>query len=284
MSHSPYVDGNATAISLFRLTNTSSLATNTPALTLREAVVRTEAYSVPGFALQKDGPTPLLQCENSFNCIGAAYPHQVGPLPLDAGNSGKVYGAWLRHGVVYLTFGTNLAGPGGASFNGQTGKWKAIDLHTGIAYVALRPSGTGPFSASRVFQGYVNLPGQNLTFPSVALNANGAGAIGVTLVGPDYYPSGAYIRFGTSGPVGNLVISGPGQGPNDGFTGSGDGGFDPRWGDYPAAAVAPNGTIWLANEYINQSCTFAEWSADLTCGFTRTFLANWSTHITGITP
>ncbi len=284
MSHSPYVEGNATAISLFRLTNTSSLATDHPSLSLQEASVRTEPYSVPAFALQKDGPTPLLQCENSFNCIGATYPHQTGPIPLDAGNAGKVYGAWLRRGVVYLTLGTNLAGPGGASFNSTSGKWKATDVHTGVVYVALKPSGGTSFSATRVIQGYVNVPGENLTFPAVAMNGAGAGAIGFTLVGPDYYPSGAYIRFGPKGPAGDVVVSGPGRGPNDGFSGYGDGGFDPRWGDYGAATVAPGGTVWLASEYINQSCTFAQWSADTTCGFTRTFLANWSTHITGLSP
>ena len=68
------------------------------------------------------------------------------------------------------------------------------------------------------------------------------------------------------------------------LAGTGDGGFDPRWGDYGAASVAPDGTIWLANEYIAQRCSFSEWIADSTCGFTRTFLANFSTRITAYKP
>ncbi|MGE5225737.1 MAG: hypothetical protein ACM3OO_02570, partial [Planctomycetaceae bacterium] len=281
MSNSPYSATNATSISLFRVTNTSSLGTDHPSLAIQEAVVGTEPYTFPSLALQADGPTPLLDCENSFPCIGAAYPHQDGPIPLDGG-TGKVYGAWLRKGVVYLTVGTSLAGPGGASMSPQTGKWKAIDLHTGVAYVAIRPSGGSAFSATRVTQGYLDVPGENLTYPSVAINASGAGAISFTLVGPDFFPSAAYVRFRPAGPVGDVVVSGPGQGPNDGFTGYGDGGFDPRWGDYGAATVAPGGTVWFASEYVDQTCTSAQWSADPTCGYTRTFYANWSPHVTGL--
>jgi hypothetical protein len=282
MSHSPYTLGNATSISLFRLTGTSSLDTNHPSLSLDETMVSTEPYTFPVFALQGAGPTPFLRCANSVSCIGTAYPHQQGPLPL-AGGYGDAYGAWLRRGVVYLTVGTSFAGPGGASFNPRTGTWRPIDLHTGVAYFALRPSGGASFSASRVRQGYVDVPGENLTFPSFAMNRGGEGAMGFTLVGPDRFPSAAYLRFRPTGPVGKVVVTGPGQGPNDGFTGTGEGGFDPRWGDYGAATVAPGGSLWLASEYIDQSCTFAVWSADPTCGSTRDFYANWSTHITGLT-
>ncbi|MEY2416307.1 MAG: hypothetical protein QOH53_1641, partial [Ilumatobacteraceae bacterium] len=41
---------------------------------------------------------------------------------------------------------------------------------------------------------------------------------------------------------------------------------------------------WVANEWIGQSCTFAQYMAAPfgQCGGTRTALANWSTRITRI--
>ena len=56
-----------------------------------------------------------------------------------------------------------------------------------------------------------------------------------------------------------MEIAGAGVGPNDGFTGTALGDYRSRWGDYGAAAVAPNGTVWFASEYIAQRCTFAEY-------------------------
>ena len=61
-----------------------------------------------------------------------------------------------------------------------------------------------------------------------------------------------------------------------------------RWGDY-GAAVADGGSIWIASEYINQTCTLAEWSADAgpqlgSRGGTRTALGNWATRFSQIRP
>src|SRR5205809_7446639 len=101
------------------------------------------------------------------------------------------------------------------------------------------------------------------------MNADGAGAIGATLVGPDIYPSAAYIPFTTVGATTNVYVSGEGVGPNDGFTGTGEGGFDPRWGDYGAAPVSPDATIWLAHEHIAQRCTVRERIVGSTGGHRR---------------
>jgi hypothetical protein len=57
----------------------------------------------------------------------------------------------------------------------------------------------------------------------------------------------------------------------------------PRWGDYGAAQI--DGTqVWIASEYIAQSCTIDQYIADPTCGGTRAPLSNWSTRITQVTP
>ena len=94
------------------------------------------------------------------------------------------------------------------------------------------------------------------------------------LAGPDFYPTAAYIPFTTSGPTSNVEIAGAGVGPNDGFTGTALGDYRSRWGDYGAAAVSPNGTVWFASEYIAQRCTFAEYQADVTW---RRHAASWRT-------
>jgi hypothetical protein len=284
MSGSTFTDGLASSIALFALSNTSSLNTDSPQLSLAETAVGTQKYATPGFAQQENGPMPLLNCVNSVACIGTRYPNLKAPLVLDAGNSGKVYGAWLHNGDVYLTTGTPLTGTGAAWYNTNNGSWKAIKQRTGVAWFVLHPSQTGALSASLGGNGYVAVQGANLTYPSIVVGPTGAGAIGATLTGPSYYPSAAVARFKPGQAPTSVQITGAGVGPNDGFTATGEGDYDPRWGDYGAATVTPDGTMWLASEYIPSRCTDAEFAVDTTCGYRRTFYANWSTHITAVAP
>jgi hypothetical protein len=147
-------------------------------------------------------------------------------------------------------------------------------------------SSAGPhFSANVVNQGYVAPTGENVLFPSIGVTPSGKAVMSMTLSGPDYYPSGAYSVFDGSG-FNSIKISGAGVGPADGFTGYPDEGGNgvERWGDYSAAVSTPGGTVWLATEYIAQTCTDAQFAADFTCGGTRTQLANWSTRISAVKP
>ena len=65
----------------------------------------------------------------------------------------------------------------------------------------------------------------------------------------------------------------------------------PRWGDY-GAAVADGPSIWIASEYIGQTCTFNQYiqpsptnvAAFGTCGDTRGALGNWDTRISQLLP
>jgi hypothetical protein len=72
--------------------------------------------------------------------------------------------------------------------------------------------------------------------------------------------------------AGDVHIAAAGAGPEDGFTGlvAYGGNGTSRWGDYSAATVDENGTVWLATEYIP--------------GGPRTVLANWGSFITQVTP
>jgi hypothetical protein len=115
-----------------------------------------------------------------------------------------------------------------------------------------------------------------------------------TLVGQDYYPSAAYTLLDKKG-TGDIHVASAGLGPTDGFTSYKAEVGDPprtRWGDYGAAVVVGK-NIWIASEYIGQTCTFAQFTAGVSatslgafgsCGGTRTSLGNWGTRISKVTP
>jgi hypothetical protein len=137
-------------------------------------------------------------------------------------------------------------------------------------------------------QGYAAVAG-NINFPSVATLPDGSGAMAMTLVGPSHYPTAAYIRVNATGLNGGVHEASAGVGPQDDFceyvfencAGTSPPTARPRWGDYGAAAI--NGTqVWIASEYIGQSCTISQFQADPKCGLTRAPLANWGTRITRV--
>ena len=86
----------------------------------------------------------------------------------------------------------------------------------------------------------------------------------------------------------NIPCTSLGKGPADGFTSyTAFVGSPPRtrWGDY-GAAVTDGNTIWLASEYIAQTCNLDQYLTSPlgSCGKTRTALANWATQLTKLTP
>jgi hypothetical protein len=131
------------------------------------------------------------------------------------------------------------------------------------------------------------LEGNNLTYPAIAVTQSGRGVMGFTLLGDDFYPSAGYAGIDAKIGVGDLHVAAVGQGPDDGFTGykpTIQFGTRPRWGDYGAAA-SDGDSIWIASEYVNQTCTFSTFVAsNFRCGNTRTQLANWGTRISQIVP
>src|SRR5258708_28518752 len=108
-----------------------------------------------------------------------------------------------------------------------------------------------------------------------------------TVLGNDHYPSAGYAGIDSIIGVGDIHIAAEGGGPDDRFTGykpTASNGTRPRWGDYGAAASDGN-TIWIACEYVNQTCTLTgRLTRNLRCGSTRTQLANWGTRISKIVP
>jgi hypothetical protein len=268
------------------LTNTRSLDRNTPSLKLINALTQVNPYGDGSGVDQKPGDFPLGQCINDttlgtpfgtgcWNFLFAAEPAHDEALSKVASNDSRMHKISLVDGKLYGALTTAFSVGGGQK--------------AGIAYFVMKPRLTSAgLTSAVVTQGYLSTLNNNLIFPEVAVNKRGKGVVGFTLVGPDHYPSAAYATISASG-VGPVQIAAAGVGPQDGF--SGYKAFRnpprPRWGDYGGAAVDPStGHIWLASEYINQTCTVAQYTTAPfgSCGGTRATLGNWGTRVTQVKP
>ena len=230
-------------IAVWAMGNTRSLTTSSPKLTLSFQVIASETYGQPNPAAQKPGPIPL------GTLLGES-------LQFINTNDDRMNQVVYSNGLLYSGVNT-IIGDGS---------------RTGIAWFAVQPSfnsGTGAVSGRVVHQGYVAVAGDNVIFPSLAF-ANESGVLAFTLVGPDYFPSSAYVKVGEDG-TSHVHIAANGAAPDDGFSGyvAYSGGNVARWGDY-SAAVSDGDKVWFATEYIPHS--------------PRTALADWGTFIGKITP
>jgi hypothetical protein len=239
-------------IAAWSLTGTRSLNGSSPSLQLSHEVLTSETYGLPinMGATQKPGPTPLrdllnappINSNEAFETINA--------------NDSRMNQVVDLHGVLFGGVNTTVTSATGPP-------------RVGIAYFAVAAVGT-PFGvfAHILNQGYVAVNGENVLFPSIAVNRSGFGAMAFTLSGPDFFPSAAYVRFAFGRTVGPIYITGPGALPEDGFSGyAAEGSPTPgvaRWGDYSAAVFA-DGAIWMGNEFIPNT--------------PRTLLANWGTFL-----
>jgi hypothetical protein len=204
-------------------------------------VIASETYGQPNPAAQKPGPIPL------GSSLGESE-------ELISTNDDRMNQVVYANGLLYSGVNT-IIGDGS---------------RTGIAWFAVKPKfsfDTGTVSGRVVRQGYVAVAGDNVIFPSLAF-ADETGVLAFTLVGPDYFPSAAYVKVGEEG-TSDVHIAAAGAAPDDGFSGyiAYSGGSIGRWGDY-SAAVSDGSHVWFATEYIPN--------------LPRTALANWGTFITKI--
>ena len=265
-------------ITLWALSNTSSLTGATPAVALSQSILGTEVYGQPPAMQQKMGSAPLDEALQGVTGVrlGLVAKPVTEHLNVLNSNDDRMNQTVYAGGNVWGAVNTVVKGPNGVA-------------RTGIAWFIVTPSWTGgTLGGSIANQGYVNVANNNVAFPAIAANAAGKGIVSFTLVGPDFFPGVAYVRLdATHSPTGANVARW-GTGAADGFTGElsqdpGDGGVE-RWGDYGAAVAAADDSIWFANESINQTCTLSHFLADTSCGGTRTILANWGTFIGNVTP
>jgi hypothetical protein len=239
-------------LAVWAMSNTSSLATENPNPLLVQITTPTLAYSSPDVAIQRSGPLP--------------YGSSLAPKGLLSyldGNDTRILSLTYSGGRLYTTLATAVVDENGRQL-------------VGGAYVILSPVYRGATLAAPVLrQGYLLTKSNHLLRPAIGVNSLGKGAIVFTLVGPDYYPSAAFVPIDTFSTGSSLQIAMNGAAPEDGFSGYSAPGYRgvARWGDYSAAVALANGTIWMATEYIPDTAVFP-----------RTQYANWGTYLIKFMP
>ena len=262
--------GFDTRLRVWTLTNTSALDSG-GVPNINHAVANVEGYGVPGSSAQKVGNVPLRDCIAVASCAAAVgsvrFDNVEGRLP---SNDSRMQQVSYANGRLWGSLDTGLVFEDNPNV-----------VIAGIAYFAINPN-----SLTVAKQGYIGLENNNLTYPALAVNQSGRGAIAFTVVGPDYFPSAGYASLDTKIGAGDIHVAASGAGPQDGFSEyislsqNSLTRIRPRWGDYGAAAV-DGGNIWIASEYIGQTCTFTQYQASPfgRCGGTRGSLGNWDTRV-----
>jgi hypothetical protein len=266
---------SSSQILVWSVIGTSTIDT-APDLALSYNIVGVRLYVVPARSQQKVGPTPLVDCLNKKSCavnflLGATDPLAPEHESDVDSNDTRMQQVVFADGMLWGALDTAV----NASANTRAGvEWFIVD-----------PTADG--GPALVNSGYVSVSQENLTYPAVAVTPNGHGVIAFTLLGRGYYPSAAFTSISVNG-TGAVQVAATGVGPDDGFTGTAYFNFPnpprPRWGDY-GAAVYDGTNMWIASEYIGQSCNLSQYMATgASCGQTRTSLANWDTRITEVNP
>jgi hypothetical protein len=294
----------STDILVWSLTNTSSLDSATPALSLSNRSVAVNRYAVPprskqpgsGTAPTTDAPqgfcindttTPTIAGIGCWRLLFAAEPAHDEVISRPDSNDSRMQQVTYANGRLWGALDTALNPDGGPQ-------------RAGIAWYIVNPG-----SNKVALQGYLGATGNDFTYPAIGVTASGRGVMAFTATGDSLNPSSAYASIDAIGGVGawTIVPGGEGAAQDDGFTSYKSQVGNPprtRWGDYGAAAVDGN-TIWIASEYIAHACDYVTWGGRFfgastgdnklgTCApspgaaGTRAALGNWSTRISRLTP
>jgi len=306
--------GNYTSSSLitWALTNTSSLNTASPALSLSNKILTVGQYAIPpkqqqpGSGTLATTDTPLGYCINDtttrtiasnrrgcWRLLFVGEPAHNEVISRPDSNDTRMQQVMYANGKLWGALDTALNPNGGAQ-------------RAGIEWFIVKPdASTGSVSASVSLQDYLGATGYDFTYPAIGVTAAGRGVMAFTATGNTLNPSAAYAPIDALAGVGAWATApgGTGAAQDDGFTSyKAYVGSPPRtrWGDYGAAAVDGN-NVWIASEYIAQGCTYLNWGGPFfvggtgdnllgTCGGAshgpgaRTALGNWSTRISLLTP
>ena len=205
------------------------------------AVTPTQVYVTPVPARQKVGPTPRAEIAAIDD-----FSYAADEQSLD-GNDQRLSQVMYLNGALWTAVGTASTTDGSP-------------VRDAVAWFVLNVSNAAGLTASVAAQGYIAGPdSSHLIYPAMAVNASGEAAMVFTLTGPQFFPSAAFWKFGTR----TIHMMAEGKAPQDGFSAYLF--ARPRWGDYSAAAVGQDGTIWMATEMIP--------------GGLRKRSANWGTFI-----
>ncbi|MGZ6315640.1 MAG: hypothetical protein ACXWNQ_00115, partial [Anaerolineales bacterium] len=296
---------SSTQLVAWTLTNTSSLNTASPSLSLSNKILTVGQYGIPpkqqqpGSGTLATTDTPQGFCINNTDTL------------LFNGQSGcwrLLFGGEPAHNEVISTPDSNDTRMQQVTFaNGKL--WGSLDT-------ALNPDGgpqragvewfiVNPSAGKLIMQGYLGATGYDFTYPAIGVTPSGRGVMAFTASGDSTNPSAAMAPIDAKVGVGpwSIVTGGEGATQDDGFTSyKSQVGSPPRtrWGDYGAAAVDGN-SIWIASEYIAHACNYTTWGGPFfaggsgdnllgTCAAsaggigTRAALGNWSTRISQYTP
>ena len=303
------IGGNYTSsqIIAWSLTNTSSLNTATPAVTLSNKVLAVSQYALPpkgtqpGSGTAPGTDTPQGHCINDtttatiagtgcWRLIFVNEPaHDEVISRLDS-NDTRMQQVMFANGKIWGALGTAVTMTGGN--------------RAGVAWYVVKPDvTTGSLLATVALQGTFGMPNVDLLYPAVGVTASGRGVIALTKVGDTVFPSAAYAAIDAQVGAGEVFVIADGAATDDGFTSYKSQVGNPprtRWGDYGAAAVDGN-SIWIASEYIANACSYTAWGGRFfgastgdnklgTCAASpgaagkRSALGNWSTRISKLTP
>ncbi|HSC72775.1 MAG TPA: hypothetical protein VLB89_01330 [Gaiellaceae bacterium] len=295
-------------IVVWTLSNTASLNTATPSLSLSNRILSVGTYGVPPRAQQPgsgsapDQTVPQGFCLNNettatiagvgcFNLLVSTAVHNATKPEVVSrpdSNDTRMQQVMYANGKLWGALDTALNPDGGPQ-------------RAGIAWYIVNP-----VAGKSVMSGYLGAAGYDFTYPAIGATPSGRGVMAFTATGGTLNPSAAYAPIDALTGVGdwNVVTGGTGAAADDGFSGYKAQNFPnpirPRWGDYGAAAIDGN-SVWIASEYIGGSCDYTPWGGPFfvggagdnllgTCGGAthgpgdRTALANWSTRISKFTP
>jgi len=295
--------GNSNQIILWTLTNTSSLNSNSPALSLTTRLLPVNQYAIPpkqqqpGSGLAPDTTVSQGYCINDTTTLTIAgtgcWRLLVGPPPHNEvvsrpdSNDTRMQQVMWANGKLWGSLDTALNPDGGPQ-------------RAGIEWFIVNPN-----AGKLVLQGYLGATGYDFTYPAVGVTASGRGVMAFTATGNTLHPSAGYAAIDANAGVTswNVVPGGTGAANDDGFTGyAAQVGNPPRtrWGDYGSASVDGN-SIWIASEYIASACDYTTWGGPFFAGGTgdnllgtcagtlggigsRAALGNWSTFVSKFTP
>jgi hypothetical protein len=304
--------GSSTNLVVWALTNTSSLNSATPNVTLTNNVLTANQYGVPPRAKQpgtgtapgtdapqgyclNDETTPTIAGVGCYRLLVSTAVHNATKpelvMPIDA-NDSRMQQVMFANGKLWGALDTAL--------NPDSGPQRA-----GIAWYIVKPdTSSGSLAAKLAMQGYLGAAGYDFTYPAIGVTPSGRGVMAFTAVGDTLNPSAAYAAIDAQAGVGAWNVLATGAAVDDGFSGYKAQRFPaairPRWGDYGAASVDGN-SVWVASEYIAQACNYTAWGGPFfiggsgdnllgTCGGAshgpgaRAALGNWSTRISKLTP
>ena len=174
--------GTSTDILVWSLTNTSSLASATPALSLSNRSVAVNRYAVPprskqpgsgtaptttapqGFCIN-DTTTPTIAGVGCWRLLFAAEPAHDEVISRPDSNDSRMQQVTYANGKLWGALDTALNPDGGPQ-------------RAGIAWYIVNPS-----SNKVALQGYLGATGHDFTYPAIGVTASGRGVMAFTATG-----------------------------------------------------------------------------------------------------